>query len=197
MQHQNDYTAEDYFFSFREGGEKGFNYFFHLLYKPLVHFACTFLKSTEAAEDIAGDSFLKLWERRATIESLSSVKPFLYAVVRNHCIDLLRKQKHQSAYITHLNRSGEDLASDISHSIIISESMHQVYLAIQNLPAKYRRIFNMLYVEGKEIKEIALELNLPLSTVKSQKQRALELLKKQLPHLGYILVLYFLPITWS
>ena len=168
------------------------DYFFHLLYKPLVHFACTFLNSTEASEDIAEDSFLKLWERRDSIESLSSVKPFLYAVVRNRCIDLLRKQKHQSAYISHLKKTGEELAPDVSHSIIISESMHQVYLAIQNLPAKYKRIFNMLYVEGKEIKEIALELNLPLSTVKSQKQRALELLKKQLPHLGFLLIFHFL-----
>jgi DNA-directed RNA polymerase specialized sigma24 family protein len=47
----------------------------------------------------------------------------------------------------------------------------------------------MLYVEGKEIKEIAKELNLPLSTVKSQKARTLQLLRKQLPHLGILILL--------
>lgn len=189
MQHQNNHSAEDYFFFFKEGEEQGFNYFFHLYYKPLVHFAHSFLKDADSAEDMAGDSFLKLWEKRETIASASAVKPYLYAIVRNRCLDVLRKQKHQTAYITHLNKSPQEFAPDITHNIIISESMHQVYHALQSLPSKYQKIFNMLYVEGKEIKEIALELNLPLSTVKSQKARVLELLKKQLPHLGGLIVL--------
>jgi RNA polymerase sigma-70 factor (ECF subfamily) len=67
--------------------------------------------------------------------------------------------------------------------------MHQVFLAVQNLPPKYQQLFNLLYVQGKEVKEIALELNLPLSTVKSQKGRTLELLRKQLPHLGILILL--------
>lgn len=189
MQHQNKHTAEDYFFFFKEGEEQGFNYFFQLYYKPLVHFANSFLQNQQAAEDMAEDSFLKLWERRETIASLSSVKPFLYAVVRNSCIDLLRKQKHQTVYSTRLKKAGEPLAPDVTTNIITSETMHQVYLALQNLPSKYGKVFTMLYVQGKEMKEIAQELNLPLSTVKSQKARALELLRKQLPHLGCLLLL--------
>lgn len=188
---QSQFT-ENNFLSFKEGEEEGFNYFFHELYKPLVHFAFTLLHNTEAAQDVAEDSFLKLWEKRETIESLSSIRPYLYATVHNRCIDLIRKQKHQAAHIAHLKKAGEKLAPDVAQGIIISESMHQLYLAIQNLPSKYNRIFNMLYVQGKEIKEIARELNLPLSTVKSQKQRALELLRQQLPHLGYLLVFFFL-----
>ena len=192
MQHQNNHTAEDYFFFFKEGEEKGFNYFFHLYYKPLVHFAHTFLNNTESAEDITEDSFLKLWEKREVIASATAVKPYLYAIVRNRCLDVLRRQKHQTAYISQLKKSPIPLAADITHNIIISESMHQVYLALQSLPSKYQKIFNMLFVEGKEIKEIALELNLPLSTVKSQKARVLELLKKQLPHLGCFVFLCLL-----
>jgi RNA polymerase sigma factor (sigma-70 family) len=67
--------------------------------------------------------------------------------------------------------------------------MQQVFLAVQNLPGKYRQVFPMFYVEGKEIKDIAKELNLPLSTIKSQKARTLELLRKQLPHLGCFIIL--------
>jgi len=138
------------------------------------------------------DSFVKLWEKKESIDSPSSIKPYLYKTVRNGCIDLLRKQKHQLAYTNHIKKLPEPVSTDITQKIITSESMHQVYLAFENLPPKYKKIFRMIYVEGKEVKDVASELDLPLSTVKSQKLRALELLRKQLPHLGYLLIFYYL-----
>lgn len=145
------------------------------------------------AEDVAEDSFVKLWERRESITSESAIKPYLYASVKNACIDILRKQKHQKAYEAHLQKLPLQVSTDITQKIITAEAMHQVYLSVQNLPSKYQQIFNMIWVQGKEVKDIALELNLPLSTVKSQKARTLELLRKQLPHLGILLLLF---LTW-
>jgi RNA polymerase sigma-70 factor, ECF subfamily len=190
-----EYNAEDYFILFQKGEERGFDYFFQLYYKPLVHFAYTFLGNTEAAEDVACDSFLKLWEKRASIGSILAIKPYLYAVVRNGCIDILRKQKHQNAYTAYIKKTEKDFQDDASHNIIISESMQQVHLAVQRLPARYQQVFKMLYLEGKEVKDIATELNLPLSTVKSQKARTLELLRKELPHLGYLLPFLLLTVA--
>lgn len=191
MQHQNLHTAEDYFFFFKEGEERGLHYFYQQFYSPLIHFALTFLNNTATAEDVAADSFIKLWERREDIQSASAIKPYLYACVRNACIDTIRKQKHQIAYEAHIKKMPVPLAPDITQNIITSQAMHQVYLALQNLPSKYQQVFKMIYVEGKEVKDVALQLNLPLSTVKSQKARALELLRKQLPHLGcFILLLW-------
>ena len=66
--------------------------------------------------------------------------------------------------------------------------MHQVYLALKTLPPKCRQVFTMLYVQGKPVKEIAEELQLSVSTVKSHKATALKLLRKQLPHLGCLLL---------
>jgi RNA polymerase sigma-70 factor (family 1) len=187
---QNLYTEQEHFLSFQQGEEQGFNYFFQQLYKPLVHFAQTFLKQTEAAEDVVEDGFVKLWQKKGSIESASAIKPYLYKTVRNACIDMLRKQVHRDAYVVHINKSPREFVPDTTQNIITAEAMHQVYAAVQNLPAKYRRVFQMLYVEGKEIKDIALELNLPLSTLKSQKARTLELLKKQLPHLGTLFIMF-------
>jgi RNA polymerase sigma-70 factor (family 1) len=187
---QNLYTEQEHFLSFQKGEEQGFNYFFHSYYKSLVHFAQTFLKQTEAAEDVVEDGFVKLWQKRESIQSASAIKPYLYKTVRNACIDILRKQVHRDAYVVHINKSPKEYVPDTTHNIITAEAMHQVYIAVQNLPAKYRQVFQMLYVEGKEIKDIAIELNLPLSTLKSQKTRTLELIKKQLPHLGIVFIIF-------
>lgn len=184
---------ENCFLYLQQGEQSAFNFFFNNYYQPLVHFAFTFLKDTEAAEDVVEDCFLKLWERREIITSESSIKPFLYKTVRNACIDILRKQVHSKAYVNHINKSPREFAPDAIKNIIISESMHQVHLAFQNLPSKYKQIFAMLWVQGKEVKEIAAELNLPVSTVKSQKQRVLELIRNQLPQLGSFMLLFFFP----
>jgi RNA polymerase sigma-70 factor (family 1) len=184
-----DHDSQNYFLLFQQGEEQGFNYFFHLHYKHLVHFACAIIKDKEVAEDVVEDSFVKLWEKRETLSSASSIKPYLFTCVRNGCINLLRHQKHQEAFKVYVQKSPVEVSADVTQKIIASESMHQVYLAVQNLPSKYRKIFNMLWVQGKEVKDIALELNLPLSTVKSQKARTLELIRKQLPHLGTGLLL--------
>jgi RNA polymerase sigma-70 factor (family 1) len=185
------HNVEDHFLSFQKGEERGFNYFFHLYYKPLVHFALTVVNNFQTAEDVVEDSLVNLWRKREGVQSASAIKPYLYTSVRNGCINILRKQVNQKAYESYVTKLPKPFAEDVTGSIITSESMHQVYLAVQNLPSKYRQIFNMLYVEGKEVKDIARELNLPLSTVKSQKGRTLELLRKQLPHLGSLLLLLF------
>ena len=192
MLHKVDYSAEDHFLSFKKGEEGGFNYFFHLYYKHLVHFALTFLKQTSIAEDVVGDCFLKFWEKRESIASLSSVKPYLFTSVRNRCLDVLRKEVHADNYTIHITKLPREVTPDLTQKLITAEAMHQVYLALQNLPDKYQQLFRMIYVEGKEMKEIAKELNLPLSTLKSQKARTLELLRRQLPHLGYLLAFFFL-----
>lgn len=190
MLRKTEYNDQDYFLSFQKGEEQGFNYFFDSYYKPLVHFAFTIVYSKEAAEDIVEDSFVQLWEKRELISPASGIRPYLYASVRNRCIDFLRKQNHGNTYVTHIKKLPQEFVPDLSQKIIVSESMHQVYLAIQNLPTKYQQVFKMIYLEEKDIKDIALELNLPVSTVRSQKTRTLELLRKQLPHLKCLFILF-------
>ncbi|MGC1631374.1 MAG: sigma-70 family RNA polymerase sigma factor, partial [Gelidibacter sp.] len=58
--------------------------------------------------------------------------------------------------------------------------------ALDRLPLKCRKVFEMSCLDGMKYKDIAQELNISLITVKSQRARAIELLKKQLknnPHL--------------
>jgi RNA polymerase sigma-70 factor (ECF subfamily) len=187
LQDRKLYTAEDYFLLFQQGEEQGFNYFFGKLYEPLVHFAFTFLNDKSEAEDIVEDSFVKFWQRRAEIERAGAVKSYLYTIVRNACLDVITRKKYARSYVLHIERSPESFTPDVQHKIIISESMHQVYLALKTLPPKCRQVFTMLYVQGKPVKEIAEELQLSVSTVKSHKATALKLLRKQLPHLGCLL----------
>jgi hypothetical protein len=124
-----EHSAEDYFRSFKAGEELGFNYFFHLYFKPLVHFAYSIVNSLQAAEDVVEDSFIKLWEKREAIEA-PGLKSYLYASVRNGCIDLLRRNDHHEVYLNNIAEKPEQIAIDISHKIIMTEAMRLVYTAL-------------------------------------------------------------------
>jgi RNA polymerase sigma-70 factor (ECF subfamily) len=140
---------------------------------------------------VVEDCFVRLWEKRELIESANAVKPYLYTSVRNRCLDVLRKQGHSKIYEAHLKRAPEEFAPDHVQAIIVAESMFQVYLAVEKLPGKYKRVFDMFYLHGRELMDIASELDLPLATVKSRKKRTLEILRAQLPHLGFFILLFF------
>lgn len=174
----------------RNGDEQGFNRVFHQYYGPLTYFAQSILNDQETAEDIVEDTFVKLWERPEILFKPGSLKSYLYTTVRNASIDYLRKVKRLKAYSSEVKTIKDVEEKPVLHSIIEAETMHMIYQALETLPPKCGQIFKMFYLEGKKLEEIATELNIALSTVKSQKGRAIQLLQKRLPELLLLFTLF-------
>ncbi|MGZ3850020.1 MAG: RNA polymerase sigma factor [Flavisolibacter sp.] len=162
--------------------EKEFNQLFRKYYSPLVYFANGIVSDRETAADIVEDSFVKLWERSGILSKPGSIQSYLYTTVRNAAIDHLRKQKRINAYHAEMAITSEIEEKPIIHRIIEAETWHQICLVLGGLPPKCSQIFRMFYFDGRKLQEIAFELGLSLSTVKSQKVRALKLIKKRVPH---------------
>lgn len=187
---KNDHPVSDPFFLFRQGKEEGFNHFFNSHYLALTYFAQGFLKNREAAEDVAEDSFIKLWERKEVMESASAIRAYLYTTVRNACIDQLRREKRKLVYLSEASHTEEREDPPVMNRIIEAETMNMIYTAMEALPAKCGEVFRLFYLEGKSLNEIAEELGIATTTVISQKKRALQLLRQSLPpSAGYLLLL--------
>jgi RNA polymerase sigma-70 factor (ECF subfamily) len=82
-----------------------------------------------------------------------------------------------------------DVNDNAEGDIIRAEFYGELYRAIHTLPPECRKIFTMLYIEGKTVRETAEELGLALSTVKTQKARGLAALKKKLRPYLYCLLM--------
>jgi RNA polymerase sigma-70 factor (family 1) len=186
------HTLQDPLLLFRQGREEGFEHFFTTHYLPLTYFAQRLLKSREAAEDVVEDSFIKLWERRQLLESTAAIRGYLYATVRNACIDLLRREKRKVVYLHEAALTAEKEEPPLINRVIAAETMHLVYVAVEALPPKCGQVFKLFYLEGKSLNEIAEQLGIATTTVISQKKRALELLRKKLPPQAYLLLLCLL-----
>jgi len=81
-----------YLKAFKEGKEEGFTHYFNLWYKPLCFFAFTYIKENSAAEDIVGDSFIKLWSKHHIFDNEQSLKAYIYQIVYNACIRYLENK---------------------------------------------------------------------------------------------------------
>lgn len=169
--------------AFLQGDEEAFDRLFQALFAPLCAFAYGLLADRPLAEDLVGDAFLKLWERRATLATEGNLRSYLYTSVRNACTDTLRREGRRRLYVTETRATGERADHPVLHRIVKAETLHQVFSALNTLPPKCGQVFRLYYLEEKPLADIAGELHLSLSTVKSQKGRALLLLKQRLGHL--------------
>lgn len=139
---------------------------FKKLYRPLCLYALHYLgDDLNSAEDIVEDCFMKLWEHEPSNE-----EAYLYATVRNACIDFLRK----STLVTDIEPSDlENIISD-DEAKLRSEKEAKLWTAIDNLPDKCRKIFLMSKRDGMKYREIAEELCISEKTVEHQISKALK-----------------------
>lgn len=178
--------TDPYIQAFQRGEEKGFSFFFRELYKPLCLFADRYLNQMDKAEDIVADTFVRLWEKREGITGIKTVRSYLYGAVRNACLNELKKQPRVPSAIT-----GQP-DKTMLENMIRAEVLQEIYITIEQLPHKCKRIFTKLYIEGKTVREIADELQLSVSTVKTQKTIALAFIRSRLSPLftGIFLSVY-------
>ena len=180
VQRNHGYTESEYILFFKCGEEIGFSFFFREYYAALCQFSFQITKSKEAAEEIAGEAFTKLWERRVNFDNVPSLKSFLYTVTRNSSLNWIRQQKRDSRRAKDLAYLTEEGESVIMQKLIEAEYYREIYLAINTLPPKCKKIFQMIFLEGKDYQQIADELHLSVNNIRVQKARAIALLKHRL-----------------
>ena len=173
-------NEEDLIRKLREGGESAFEEIFKEWYAPLVLNAYRITDNQSAAEDIAEDAFIKLWEKRDTFSEIHSLKSYLYTMTRNASLNWLEKNKCEKGRYHKLSSEDLDDSPTVLENMIFHEMMAGIYSVLEKLPRQCRKVFIMHYVEGKEIRDIARELNITTGTVNTHKFRGIHLLQKAL-----------------
>ena len=166
--------------SFRKGGPEALQSLLKLFYSPLCLFAERLLADSAAAEDIVGESFVKLWNKRTDFESLQNLKAFMYITVRNACLNQLKQAKRDSLSKKQLAYLTGEKEEFVLNEMIRAEVLKEIMQEINNLPEQCRKVLKMGYFEGMKNQEIAGLLNISVHTVKNQKARAIQLLKIRL-----------------
>ncbi|MBO9728614.1 MAG: RNA polymerase sigma-70 factor [Chitinophaga sp.] len=164
----------------QQGDEQAFRYVMERYFPVITLFARRFISNHAVAEDVAEETFIKLWHHHKRVTSFQSLKAFLYITAKNACLNELRKEKNQQ-YRHQVYEANIDRAEDfIANEIIRAEVKAEILRTVNSLPGKMKRVFELGYLEGLPNREIAKALQISVNTVKGQKARALELVKEKL-----------------
>jgi RNA polymerase sigma-70 factor (ECF subfamily) len=154
-------------------------------YAPAVHgLARAVLRDDRLAEEATHDVFLGLWQDPHSYQPARGVfAAWLLRVARNRAIDLLRRRREQPFAATVIAETGQVLdpatwlidpdpdPADQAASLLLGQDVRR---ALSSLSSDHRRLLEMAYFGGMTQREIAVAVNRPLGTVKTQIRTAMQ-----------------------
>lgn len=171
--------------------DAAFEMFFRKHFFPLcAHCQYKYGFDLDVAKDIVHSGFLKLWETRQYISPDLSVRAYLYRIVTNHCIDMVRHRKVKHRKERQLAQVNGLHAADkgFDHADV-KQLGADIDKAVSELPGQMRKIFELCRFEGLKYAEVATHLSISVKTVETQMGRAIARLRQKLAE---YLLLFFL-----
>ncbi len=152
-----------------------FDDLFRYNYRPLCLYALHYLQDVDLSEDIVQESYTALWEKLQEGVHILNRKSYLYMMVRNRCLDHLRKKGIPTESLKPYDIYGIIDDDDAQER---AQAEARMWTAIDSLPEKCREVFILSKRDGLKYEEIAEELNLSVNTVRNQISKALKVLKE-------------------
>ena len=161
---------------------------FRTYYARLCVFGTRMTGDAGLAEDLVQEAYLNCWKARMSFNDEQVAKSYLYTSVRNACLNHARHLKVVKKY--EASALPEDItSSNIIEDIVRAEVMGEMHAAIEGLPEGARTVLKLAFFESLRNDEIAERLGVSVNTIKTQKARALQLLRLRLDPLSFTLFL--------
>lgn len=163
----------------RKGCHQSFTTLFHLYGKKLYNFSYKYTDSHAESEEIVQEVFLKIWNKRDTINSKLSFNAFLITIAKNHIFNKIKKEASRKQYRAQIT-SSELITNETENKVIFADLEKIANSNIEDLPPKRKQIFLLRRDSGLSVKEIANQLGIAESTVENQMNKAIKTLKSNL-----------------
>ncbi|UZO80144.1 RNA polymerase sigma-70 factor [Aquimarina sp. ERC-38] len=171
---------------FKQGNLKSYEVLYKKYHKVLVLYAKQFVNDLQIAENIVQDTFVTLYEKRDALQIHTSFKSFMYTVVRNNCLNYL---KRESKILVNSDISNElPTHEESEHTITKLEMAEKLHRAINQLPQQNQQIFKLSKYRGLTNEEISEKLGLTKRTVETHISNALKKLRATLTMMVIILI---------
>ncbi len=161
------------------GDEQAYDSVFRSWYPALVRVATALLRDEDAAEEVAQDVMVQLWQRRHVLDTSMPLRAYLLRAVRNRALNHLRHMR--------VRRDSEsdveamyDAPMGSDQPIVAKELAQAAQTAIRELPPRCREVFELSRVDGLRYTEIAEALDISQKTVEAQMGKALRILRERL-----------------
>jgi len=175
----------------RNGSKEAFRKLFDA-YGPKIHaFAFSYLKNSDDADEHLQDVFLKLWEKRAELDTSKNIKSYLFKICINLIYDCFRRKSIEQAYLKRSVKTNSEFGDNTWQQVVYDDMQKNLQQLILGMPEQRQRIFRLSKEDGLTNEEISNQLHLSKRTVENQLYRAVSYLKNKLEP-GSVPVLLFL-----
>jgi len=144
-------------------------------YKDLVYtLALRMLKHKEEAEEVAQDTFVKVFKSLHKFKGDSKFSTWIYKVAYNTCLDTIKKNKKHLNNVTidEYNFNKLDTIDNALDNIIKEEKSALIKNCINKLPEDSSALLTLFYFEELSLDEISKIINIEANTVKVKLFRA-------------------------
>ncbi|WP_195450268.1 RNA polymerase sigma-70 factor [Bacteroides nordii] len=184
-----------YIIGLQKGSYSDFNRLYDLYADRLYGFAYNLTHSSEMAEEIVQEVFLKIWQMREHLSPEYSFRSFLFTIAKNKFLNDLRNRLtllSYDEYITQLDDATERGENSTESEFNFNELNEQVLQSKDKLSKRQKMIFEMSKEEGLSNQEIALKLGISEQSVRNQLSSALKVLREELIKIGFSFALFFM-----
>lgn len=182
----------------KTGNPDAFKELFRITYPRLKGYCRLFIRDSNQIEDILQESFIILWEKRTEIRLDKNLESYIFLIVRNRCLNLLKENKlkdgimdpvfipvNELQYLYQLDFLEKEEKS-LEEQLIVS-----LQQAIDCLPDRMKEVFIKCKINGEKQDKVATELGISVKTVEmhisSAKQKITKQLLRQYPILSILI----------
>jgi RNA polymerase sigma factor (sigma-70 family) len=156
-------------------------------YKDMIFtLAVKMLKNREEAEEVAQDTFIKIYNSLSKFKGDSKFPTWIYKIAYNTCLDRLKKNKKEENNISvdefsaHLIKTMDNALSALEEK----ERKQTIQNCLNLLPSDDSFLLTLFYFEDQNLEEISKVMNITANNVKVKlfrsRQKLAVILKKQL-----------------
>ena len=183
----------------KKGNNAAFEKIYTCYFNRIYSFCFSFTRSGSTAEDLTQDIFVKLWNKRETIDADQNFDAFLFRVARNQVYNHIRhfvvqrKTELIDPFYDYdkmpLSVDGNRADSGLNFKEL-SDAANEI---IDNMPPQRKQVYTLCREEKLTYGEVAKKLNISINSVKTHMKIALRTFREQLSPLSeYTLILFFL-----
>ena len=173
-----------------QGNELAFKTLFNRHRNKLYNYLFGITKSTEIAEEIVIDVFLKLWQGRDLLVEIKNVEAFLHKVACNKALDFLRLAARHKRLQEFVKQEIMTRAARPDEALQENECRDLLNKAMEQLSPQRRLIFSLSRDHGLSHEEIASQLHLSRHTVRNTIAEGLRLIRRFFKE-HHTLILFF------
>lgn len=174
--------------SLRSDSEEAFTCVYDRYHRLLYVLAYRYLKDTAFAEDATQHVFMRLWESRALLVAGMNLRNFLYTMMKNHVLNVIRDQNTAIEKNYEIAQSAPEYEDELLAKIEEKDMMRRLYEEIDRLPEQKRLVCLYKLRGNLSNQEIAERMRISVPTVKTHYAQAIKALRIRFEKLFLILL---------